>query len=100
MSEEIITKENELQIEKKIKEYQPLNGVLFVNRYGTAGFRNKAGVLKFCVFSVGVLSCLRAMKNKKITGVMITASHNQYFDNGCKIIDSNGEMLDQRYIIK
>jgi hypothetical protein len=43
----------------------------FINRYGTAGFRNKANTLSFCVFSVGILSSLKSMKNKEKTGFII-----------------------------
>lgn len=45
------------------------------------------------MYTVGILAAIRAFHNKKITGVMITASHNEYNDNGAKIIDSTGEML-------
>ncbi len=90
---------NEELIKKNFEKNWINKDIKFVNRYGTAGFRNRSEVLNFCVFSVGVLSSLRSMKNKQITGVMITASHNQYHDNGCKIIDSNGEMLEQRYFL-
>ena len=61
--------------------------------YGTAGFRTLGANLERVCFRVGILVALRA---KMITccGVMITASHNQKDDNGVKIMDSDGSMLD------
>lgn len=32
-----------------------------------------------------------------LSGVMITASHNQKDDNGVKIVESDGSMLDQAW---
>ena len=49
------------------------------------------------MYSVGILAAIRAFYNQKITGVMITASHNEYTDNGVKIIDSTGEMLSPEW---
>jgi phosphoacetylglucosamine mutase len=49
------------------------------------------------MYSVGILAAIRAFHNKKVTGVMITASHNEYTDNGVKIIDSTGEMLEPEW---
>lgn len=31
-------------------------------------------------------------------GIMITASHNPYYDNGIKLINSNGEKMDESFI--
>ena len=36
---------------------------------------------------------------KGITGVMVTASHNPYYDNGIKLINSNGEKMDEETIL-
>lgn len=33
-------------------------------------------------------------------GIMITASHNPYYDNGVKIIDTNGYKMDDRFLEK
>ena len=33
-------------------------------------------------------------------GIMITASHNPYYDNGIKIINSDGEKMDEETILK
>ena len=70
---------------------QELGQKLF--KYGTAGFRTKGKELEKVCFRVGILVALRAKLTSRV-GVMITASHNQKDDNGVKIIDSDGSMLD------
>lgn len=65
--------------------------------YGTAGFRCDASLLPKVVFRCGILMGLKSHHQKKICGIMITASHNIDTDNGVKLIDSNGEMIDKKW---
>ncbi|KAI8322963.1 n-acetylglucosamine-phosphate mutase [Martensiomyces pterosporus] len=66
--------------------------------YGTAGFRTTGEVLESTVFRLALLAALRSQsKGGQVIGVMITASHNQESDNGVKLIDPLGEMLQQSW---
>lgn len=47
---------------------------------------------------MGMLVALRSMYLKSaVVGLMITASHNPYDDNGVKLIDPHGEMLENSW---
>lgn len=65
--------------------------------YGTAGFRTKASNLGYVMYRMGLLAVLRARYKKATIGIMITASHNPEPDNGVKLVDPHGEMLEQSW---
>lgn len=63
--------------------------------YGTAGFRMKATSLDYVNYTVGIVASLRSKFLKgKTVGVMVTASHNPPEDNGVKVVDPFGSMLE------
>ncbi|EIE18707.1 intramolecular transferase [Coccomyxa subellipsoidea C-169] len=65
--------------------------------YGTAGFRAEASLLPSTVYRCGLLMALRALKTGGVTGLVVTASHNPVEDNGVKLVDPTGYMLDQAW---
>lgn len=76
------------------KKHDIVPGRLY--KYGTAGFRMSADLLDGVTFRVGLLAALRSRKlSGQAIGVMITASHNPAADNGVKIVDPLGDMLEQ-----
>ena len=61
-------------------------------KYGTAGFRDKGKDLERAFYRVGLATAIRA-KQVGTVGIMITASHNPFYDNGVKIVEPDGSML-------
>ncbi|XP_043276226.1 phosphoacetylglucosamine mutase isoform X2 [Venturia canescens] len=51
------------------------------------------------MFRMGVLATLRSRAKNAAIGVMITASHNEEPDNGLKLVDPAGEMLEATWEI-
>ncbi|WVN86981.1 uncharacterized protein L203_102156 [Cryptococcus depauperatus CBS 7841] len=74
-------------------QYPKPQGVNYT--YGTAGFRTLGSKLPSVMFRVALLAILRSKRLEGATiGVMVTASHNPEPDNGVKLVDPSGEMLD------
>ena len=65
--------------------------------YGTAGFRTLSDNLPSCIQRCALLMLLRSMATKRHVGLMITASHNPEKDNGVKMVDPDGGMLNQSW---
>ena len=61
--------------------------------YGTAGFRYNEEIMKKIAFKIGVACAKCSYELSSQLGIMITASHNEYTDNGVKLIMSNGEYI-------
>jgi phosphoacetylglucosamine mutase len=56
---------------------------------------SRGDTLESTLFRIGILAVLRSKKlNGQTIGVMITASHNPAIDNGAKLVDPRGEMLE------
>ena len=62
--------------------------------YGTAGFRTLGETLDRVCFRAGILAGIRAKLHGGLAGVMVTASHNPKQDNGLKIFEKDGSMLE------
>jgi phosphoacetylglucosamine mutase len=72
-----------------------------VYAYGTAGFRYNSDTLDAVCLRMGMLAAVRSRCFPSLTnschavGAMLTASHNPECDNGLKLVDPSGSMLDQ-----
>ncbi|KAJ5723134.1 Phosphoacetylglucosamine mutase [Penicillium malachiteum] len=95
-SQAVVPERIKAAISKAALQYTKPEGKVF--EYGTAGFRMKADLLNTVIFAVGLLAGLRSKKlNGQWIGVMITASHNPAEDNGVKLVDPMGEMLEAEW---
>lgn len=81
----------------------PLSSLLQYERppafmaYGTSGFRARSELLRGVMARVGVLAALRSKQTRKTIGVVVTASHNPEHDNGVKIVDPEGGMMEVKW---
>jgi len=62
--------------------------------FGTAGFRASHKILDTAMYWCGVLAARRALNTGKTVGIVVTASHNLEEDNGIKLVDPDGGMLE------
>lgn len=84
-----------LTIEEILNKYQYLSNKRML--YGTAGFRDEWFTLHSLFIKMGFIATLRSKSNNLVVGIMITASHNAEKDNGIKMVDFDGGMLEQSW---
>ncbi|CAK9436860.1 uncharacterized protein LODBEIA_P13820 [Lodderomyces beijingensis] len=83
-------------IDAQLPNHRRPQGLQFT--YGTAGFRMHADKLDYVNYTVGILASLRSkFLHGQAVGVMITASHNPPQDNGVKVVDPRGSMLESQW---
>ena len=63
--------------------------------YGTAGFRSNSDNIINISYKIGVILSYMCHKYDTNYGIMITASHNIYTDNGVKIVNKKGNMISK-----
>uniref|UniRef100_A0A914YW57 Alpha-D-phosphohexomutase alpha/beta/alpha domain-containing protein n=1 Tax=Panagrolaimus superbus TaxID=310955 RepID=A0A914YW57_9BILA len=68
-------------------------------RYGTAGFRYFSPLLPLIVYRIGAaMAIIVNMYSPEAYGIVFTASHNSWRDNGVKIVYRNGLMLPKQHV--
>ena len=65
-------------------------------KYGTAGFRDEATKLIEISYDIGRIIAYLTLNSNENYGIMITASHNEYTDNGVKIVGYDGSMIQKK----
>lgn len=88
------------RLEEFFSSQEPFNDAAIKAKipYGTAGFRGPAEQIRHLFYKVGIVSGLRCLTiDANFTGLMVTASHNPVQDNGVKLVDSDGEMLNSAW---
>lgn len=65
--------------------------------YGTSGFRYIGEKMEDVVMKCAMVMSIRARNTGLNCGIMITASHNKAIDNGVKLIDYSGEMINEKW---
>ena len=71
--------------------------------YGTAGFRYPAQIILGIAYNIGQSCAVLSHQQQKPIGIMITASHNPYTDNGVKLMYYDGSMLspdDEMFMVE
>lgn len=62
-------------------------------KYGTSGFRDHHEKILAISEKIGIAIALFSCYKTTTFGIMITASHNHFNDNGVKIMDNKGNMI-------
>lgn len=62
--------------------------------YGTSGFRYHHTIIETIATRIGTIVAYLSSLHKTAYGIMITASHNSHEDNGVKIVNNKGEMIN------
>jgi len=79
----------------RVLESRPKTPANRAYAYGTAGFRGRVDEGSESVFArVGAVAWCRAVATGSAVGLCVTASHNPEHDNGVKLVDPDGGMLD------